>query len=358
MLIYLTSDKNKGVFNFLTENNGIPIRSFIGEFTLLDFVANDLSNFDSCRYLAVDLECLLDVPEGLYEAAESIQKWFDRRLIIFARELNPELEKGLLERAVYNIITGDPDEWEERITRAFSPGGMTAQDHIKNTYTREETTAEQHLATAEEVNSVIHSDSTSYQASIEEKYGLEEMVMVAGSQNRTGTTTTAIQMANFLANQGKLVAYVEANDHNHLRTIISAYHMKKEEDKAGEWWQTKGVDYLLNDGVSANAYDYIIFDLGVLKEDVMKPFSQGDIKILCGSGKCFERDQLSVATGFCKKENIEDVNTLIAFLSKEEQLKNVYHTAKYVAYAPDLMGWHQNADLFKDVFKLNEGDRK
>ncbi|HEY5557806.1 hypothetical protein [Acetobacterium sp.] len=352
MLIYLTSDKNKRVFDGQTQENGIPIRPFIGEFTLLDFVSNDLSKFvDSCRFLAVDLDCLLDVPEGLYEAIESIRMWFELRLIIFAREISPEIKQGLLDRNIYNIVTGDPNEWENLINSVFSEGGITYQDHINNTVLGE-APIEKERSIAEEVKIVTQPKIIVRQVPIKKKDRVAN-IMVAGSQNRTGTTTTAIQIANYLANQGKLVAYVEANEHNHLKSIIEAHRMTKEEDSMGEWWQTQGVDYLLSDGVSSNDYDYIIFDLGVLNEDVIEPFSQGNIKIICGSGNCFERDQLLFATSFCNKENIEDVNTLITFLSQEEQSKKLYTAAKYVKYAPNIMGWHENVNLYNDIFKIN-----
>jgi len=352
MLIYLTSEKNKDVFNFLTEEKGLPIRPFIGDFTLLDFANNDLSKFDSCRYLAVDLECLLDMPEGLYEAIKSIRNYFICRIIIFAHKLEPEIKQELLDLDIYNIVTGDPNEWKDLITQAFSPGGMTYQDYIKKAMVKE-TPIEPQRPIVEEVIITTQPKAMVPQAPPKDKTGAE-YIMVAGSQNRTGATTTAIQIANYLANQGKLVAYVEANEHNHLKSIIEAYRMKKEDDDEGEWWQKKGVDYLLSDGVSSNSYDYIIFDLGVLTDDVIEPFSQGNIKILCGSGKCFERDQLLAAMKYCENKTIKDLNLFVSFLSKEEVvLKKIYPTANYMKYAPNIMGWHENEDLFNNIFKLN-----
>ena len=90
MLLYVTSNQNNGIFDFLKKENGMPIKKFIGDYELAAFVENDLSKFASYRYLAVDLECLTDIPEGLFKAIEGIKQWFLQRLIIFAREITPE----------------------------------------------------------------------------------------------------------------------------------------------------------------------------------------------------------------------------------------------------------------------------
>jgi hypothetical protein len=353
MLIYLTTDKNNGVFDFLLEENGIPTRKFIGEFSLVDFVKNNLSKFDSCRYLVVDLESLLDIPEGLFSAIDAVKEWFLPRLIIFSRNIDPDLKQELLEHEVYNIISGDPLEYKDLILKALSPEGMTFQDYIVSS--SNESLKSNQTPIADKIKESIEIEDDPQHTINHNDTFIERAVMVAGSQHRTGTTTTAIQMANFLANQGKSVAYMEVNQHNHLKNIIEAYHMKLIKTEEGDYWQMKGVDYFLNDGIFMKDYDYFVFDLGVIGEVEIEPFSKGDIKILCGSGKSFERDHLLYATSFCKKENIEGVNTIISFLSKEEQVtvKELFKTAKFAEFSPNLMGWHENEELFKDIFKFN-----
>lgn len=368
MLLYVTSNQNNGIFDFLKKENGMPIKKFIGDYELAAFVENDLSKFASYRYLAVDLECLLDIPEGLFKAIHAIQDWFEQRLIIFAREITPELKQELLNREVYNIITGDPRDFEAQILRAVSRTGITYQDQLLNDEIHEAVAIEQPsiaeiikrpvviddqpLTEMPFIETVI-ADPMEPEARAEPE---EQFIIVAGSQRRTGTTTTAIQLANYLANQGKMVAYMEANDHNHLKPIIEAYRMKKEEIEDGEWHQTKGVDYFYQDGLVMKTYDYIIFDVGVLNEDVIEPFSQGHIKILCGAGKCFERAALNQALAHYQKDELEEINLLLNFIAPEEEatLKTFFPTAQFSQYAPNIMGWHANKELFRQLLKRNE----
>lgn len=356
MLLYLTTDKNNGIFDFLLEENGIPTRKFIGEFSLVDFVKNNLSKFDSCRYLAVDLESLSDVPEGLFSTIESIQEWFSIRLIIFSRSIEPDLKQELLDHEVYNIVCGNPEDYKDLILQTLSPGGITFQDYIVSP--SNEATKSNPVPIADKIKEATQTDEILLEGgndTEDDERPIERAVMVVGSQHRTGTTTTAIQMANFLANQGMKVAFMEVNKNNHLKSIVEAYRMKLVENEEGDYWQMKGVDYFLNDGVFMKDYDYFVFDLGVLGESEIEAFSKGDIKVLCGSGKSFERDHLIYATSFCKKENIDGVNTIISFLSKEEQVtvKELFNTAKFAGFSPNLTGWHVNVDLFKDIFKFS-----
>lgn len=368
MLLYVTSNQNNGIFDFLKKENGMPIKKFIGDYELAAFVENDLSKFASYRYLAVDLECLLDIPEGLFKAIHAVQDWFEQRLIIFAREITPELKQELLNREVYNIITGDPWEFEAQILKAVSRTGITYQDQLLNDEIHEAVAIEQPsiaeiikrpvvvddqpLTEMPFIETVI-ADPMEPEARAEPE---EQFIIVAGSQRRTGTTTTAIQLANYLANQGKMVAYMEANDHNHLKPIIEAYRMKKEEIEDGEWHQTKGVDYFYRNGLVMKTYDYIIFDVGVLNEDVIEPFSQGQIKILCGAGKCFERAALNQVLAHYQKDELEEINLLLNFIAPEEEatLKTFFPTAQFSQYAPNIMGWHANKELFRQLLKRNE----
>ncbi|KNZ42424.1 hypothetical protein [Acetobacterium bakii] len=362
MLIYVTSTQNNGIFDFLnTKATGMPIKKFIGDYELSAFVDNDLSKFPSYRYLAVDLECIMDMPEGLFKAVEAINDWFELRLIIFAREIKPELKQELINREVYNIITGDPREYEELIKKAVSRNGITYQDHLLKDEIHDVVAIEQppiaEVIRKPSMEETITIDELPLQEVInEEGERVERFICVAGSQRRTGTTTTAIQLANYLANQGKMVAYIEVNDHHHLKSIIEAYRMKKEEIEDGEWYQTKGVDYFYQDGTLMKTYDYIIGDIGVLSEDVIDVFETGDIKILCGAGKCFERNALNAVLELNRDHSIEDANLILNFIAPEEQmiLNGFFPAAQFTGYTPNLMGWSVNKELFKSLLKINE----
>lgn len=343
MLLYITGTEHSSVFDFLTEKKGMPIKKFIGEYNLATFVSNDLSNFDSYKYLAVDIDCLQDMPESLFDAIEAIKDWFECKLILYAREIDGEMREELIKREVYNlIVSANQEEVEELILKAVSPGGIPYQDYL-NEYVSEEVVVEQAPVLSEAILEVENS------MEFKREEGNEKLILVAGSEHRVGTTSVAIQLANFLANQGKMVAYMEFNEHKHLKQIIDAYRMKKEEVEDSIWYQLKGVDYFYQDGVLMQKYDYLIFDLGVMNEDDLDKLDQADYRILCGSSKCFERSALNKWMRLLSENKIEDYHLLLSFVSKEEQetIKKLYPKAACLQYSPNLMGWQENLEVFK-----------
>jgi hypothetical protein len=344
MLLYITSEEHAAVFDFLTDAKGIPIKKFVGEYSLTSFVANDLNKFESYKYLAVDLDCLQDMPEGLFQAIESIKDWFAIKLILYAQELESELREELIQKDVYNlIVTQNQQEAEELILKAVSPGGIPYQSYLDEVVP-EKIVIEQPPVLKEilivEPEKDIRSDE-----------GHEKMILLAGSEHRVGTTSVAIQLANFLANQGKMVAYMEFNEHRHLKQIIDAYRMRKEEVEESIWHQLKGVDYFFTEGVLMQQYDYLIFDLGVLTEDNLDPFGQGDLRILCGASKCFERGSLNRRIKMLKSNEITEFEMMLSFVSKEEQetVQKIYPKSRFTHFSPNLMGWQENQEIFKSL---------
>ena len=136
MFIYLTSEKNNVIFDFLKDQSGQTVKKFIGDFNFQEFVSDHLMSYDSCRYLAVDLECIDDYPDGFFDAVDSILQYFNfhLRLIVVSFDVDGDILAGLYKRGVFNIITGtDKDTVEKRILKVFSQGSNA---HRKTTSPR------------------------------------------------------------------------------------------------------------------------------------------------------------------------------------------------------------------------------
>lgn len=352
MILYITCSEHSTVFDFLTEKKGMPIKKFIGEYNLATFVTNDLSKFESFKYLAVDIDCLQDMPDSLFQAIEAINDWFELKLILYAREIDSELREELIKREVYNLIVSkNQREVEELILKAVSPGGIPYQNYLDE-YVPEDIVVEQPPI----ININESTDDAELSSNFPEERH-EKMVLVAGSEHRVGTTSIAIQLANYLANQGKMVAYMEFNEQKHLKQIIDAYRMKKEEVEDSVWYQLKGVDYFYQDGVLMQQYDYLIFDLGILTEENLSPFEQGDLKILCGASKCFERLELNKRLKLVKDCNVTDYHMLLSFVSNQEQatIQKFFPNALFTRFSPNLMGWQEHIDIFKTILSNLKG---
>lgn len=344
MFIYLTSEKNNVIFDFLKDQSGQTVKKFIGDFNFQEFVSDHLMSYDSCRYLAVDLECIDDYPDGFFDAVDSILQYFNfhLRLIVVSFDLDGDILAGLYKRGVFNIITGtDKDTVEKRILKVFSQDGMSPEDHnlgdafssLKSSNIPIATPVQDDLIPT--IQTVIKNESV-----FEEK-----IIAVVGSQRRTGTSTTAFQLANYIASKGKSVAYMEGNNHQHLKEIVKTYKMEERD----QVWQMNGVDYLFSDSEFFKHYHYIIADLGELNEDKVEFIKNSHFVILCGDAKCYEKNHLIQAITFLKSSGISAYHLFLHFVAPNELLllKSQYEDAYFFETTPQLFGWTVNSKLFK-----------
>lgn len=351
MFIYLTSEKNNNIFDFLEESSGQSVKKFIGDFNFKEFVSNHLMSYDSCRFLAVDLECINDYPESLYDAIDMIRQYFNYqlRIIIVSFDLDQEIRNNLSKRDINNIVEGSTkDEVEKTIIKIFSGNGIEkCENSTQNTFS----VNTQNTIADPPVVSVIKQDMPEISETPikTDQVFKEKIICVAGCQRRTGTTTTAFQLSNYIASKGKTVAYLEGNDHGHLSDIAKSYQMQKISNGI---WQMNGVDYMLSDSEFFKHYHYIIIDLGELTEDGLGFYKDCDIKLLCGDAKCYEKKHIDETILRLVTADITDYKLFLHFVAPNELLllKSIYQDAFYFETTAQLFAWTMNQHLFKQLF--------
>jgi hypothetical protein len=160
------------------------------------------------------------------------------------------------------------------------------------------------------------------------------MIGIAGIERSTGTTTAAMELANYLNNEGAKVLYSEANKHNHLPDIASWLSFKAEDDH-----------YINNDiyYYPESQFDqelgvhFIILDIGSISENknrTMKIMSGMDEIILVSGNKLYERHALTAAL---KELHELDVHILFNLTDEEDlpDLKKIYvNKAKSILSLP------------------------
>lgn len=125
-----------------------------------------------------------------------------------------------------------------------------------------------------------------------------ENVIVAflGTEQRTGTTTTAFHAAEWLCDSGAKVSYTEANQHYHLKKIMEYLHISKVTDH----YSRKNIEYFENAAFDMeNGSNFILLDLGSIKENtnwVMQIIKEVvDQVVLVAGGKSYEAEALKTA---------------------------------------------------------------
>jgi hypothetical protein len=324
VLLYLSSNENIGIFDFLSKEKGMVIKKLSGEFYLKKFVIHDMRNLSHYSHFAIDLKALKDTENEIIEAIIAFKTMYDSRIIIFAEGLKreDELISRLIEEKIYNvIISKEIQEIKNEILKCLSDVGKREEDwNLKETYEN------QYIFNNKNIK-----------------------IAVVGVSSRVGTTTTAFNMARFLFNIGAKVSYTEANDSGHLKEIAAYYEFLKLEN----YYRYKGVEYYPNKQFP-NDVNYQIFDLGSLNKGNIAIFKSCDIKILCSGSKPYELIETYEAINSIKDVNY---NILFSSISYEENLKirksfeNSKDNIHFLKYSPSLFDGKINEDIYKEIIK-------
>ena len=327
MLLYMTSNQNVGLFDFLVKKQGIIVKKLSGEFYLKKFVINDMRNLSHYSFVAIDLSALKDTEDEIMEAVMAFKSMYYSRLIIFAERMNysnPFVSR-LVEEGIYNIITAtEIEEIKSEIVMCVSDEGMGYHDIIKG-FAAGELTPE---------------------------YSFKEETItigVAGVLSRIGTTTTAMNLANYLASIGAKVSYIEANANNHLNTLPDAYKGMKAEDDCIRY---KGVNYMTIKSGNKENSNFSVFDFGVLNDGNLKALKYSKVVIICGGYKPYEFKALHNAMMKLKELSI---NIILSFIpergrvSLKNELQSENSIVHFADYSPDLFDGTVNNRIWKDI---------
>ena len=112
MLLYLTTEENNGVFDFLMtpEYGNLHVKKYVGIFDLLIYLVQNLRNVIGIYdFIAVDLEAVRNKEPEILEALKQFMVMLDKsRLIVFAgsRKKGDRLLMDMVQAGVYNIEGG------------------------------------------------------------------------------------------------------------------------------------------------------------------------------------------------------------------------------------------------------------
>lgn len=337
MLLYLSSEENSGLCDFMGAETGLVIKKLIGEFDLKQFVVRDMKNLGHYRFIAIDYSALRNSDEEIIEALDGMKALSDMRIILFAEKQergSSQIEK-LVGLGIYNIILStDYYEIKDEFRKCCSEDGMAYIEALR-------------LATINEESIIDVNQRMSFK-------GENVRIAVSGTMQRIGTTTIAINLANYLASIGAKVGYIEANGNDHLKSILNAERVMK---KVGEECEYRGVKYLNSSDAINSDYDFLILDLGVINQEKALIMKACDIRILVAGGKAYEiENTIKGLTILSDKAT----NVIFNFVpgSQELSIKRLVGEAverlHFAVCSPDLFSWEANKVLFQNIIEPNE----
>jgi len=249
MLLYLTSNDHINLLDFLNDEHGIIIKKLSGTFSLKQFVLGDLRSLNHFQFMVIDLNAIKDSNSDIMEAINAYKKMFASRLIFYIEdiEVHHDLALKLIDNGIFNIVTAtDIEALRAAFFKAISDLGISKRNMMLK------------LAPDE---FALNSSVDSYEFSKK-----EIKIAVTGVQHRVGTTTMAINLANYLSNIGAKVCYVEANEHDHLSKLPAFYQgMTVKEDVI----LYNRVKYLSLHSECHDEFDFIIYDMGVIENRII-----------------------------------------------------------------------------------------
>ncbi|MGV8147314.1 MAG: hypothetical protein ACLKAK_12965 [Alkaliphilus sp.] len=329
MLLYLTSNKNIEIFDFLTHEHGIVIKKLSGSFKLKQFIIEDMRSLEHYSYFAIDFSALKDDEGEIIEAIKAFKRMFSSRIIIYIENIkeNIGLADKLIELGVYNIISSDTvEEFKKEIQKATSGEGISKRE-IQNKLN--ELTGIKNY----QISEYLFSDKNI-------------KIAVAGAAHKVGTTTTALNMVNYLASIGAKVCYVEANTNNHIVQIARANaDMIVRED----YIEYRGVKYLALNSQSEEEFDFLIYDMGVLGAKTINAFKNNcDVAILCAATKPYEIGAYNKARELLGGA---EFHAVLSFAGEIEKLKleKQYNNLFFPKYSPDLFDGEKNMNIWEQI---------
>ncbi|SNT21593.1 hypothetical protein SAMN05446037_10543 [Anaerovirgula multivorans] len=331
MLLYLTSNENVNLFDFLENEHGIIIKKLSGHFSMKQFVIQDMRSLEHYRYMAVDVNALKDVDTEIIEAVNAFKKLHSSRLIFYMEDIKKyeQLIHELINTGIYNILTAsDVTLLKMEILKAISNLGISKRE-IQSKFMKDEI-------------------KTNYIKANRSFIKKEIKIAVTGVQNRVGTTTMAINLANFLWYIGARVCYVEANEHHHLIKLSEYYQGMREKDGV---IFNNGVKYLNLHSVCHDEFDFIIYDMGVVNNKIIAAIRKScDVAIICATGKPYESNDIQSIESLLDEKLIYKVFSLVAEFDKS-RIKKQDRSIYFSNYTPDYFDSEVNDELWEAIIK-------
>ena len=338
LLLYMSSNRNMGLMDKPCEENAIVLKQINGEFELSKFAIQDMSNMNCYQYIAIDLTCLKDSDDEIINTVVGIKSMYDIRIIILAPGYSNDtpILGRLFAEGIYNIITVDKTKvLHEEISNCLNTG-MQYKDAIKYRLQAE--------TYAKSPKVII------------QKQNIKQVISVGvcGALHRIGTTVQALNITKFLNENGYSACYIEDNGHGHIETLTEFYDIKQSKNGLITY---QGIDIFIEPDIKSilkSGYDFLVYDLGMFEEIVIKQFLIKDIRIVCVGSKPWEApciNQVFKNIEGCDSVHFIFSSTPRAMENEIRKLMGKYSDKTYFSeYLPNMIDETINTKVYRGIF--------
>lgn len=239
----------------------------------LKYIKNNIISLSDIEFLIVDLSALDDLDDDILQAFKMYRTMYDEtRCIVVApyRKAGDLLLSQLFALGIWNIIaTNDYLEMKKGLELCLSQKGMSFKDALA--FKDVKKTEEIDLNEVKAVSRV--------------------MIGFTGTQNRIGTTHSAVMLAGCLRKKGYMVATVEFNQSCTFQKIREDFGEKYHDHF---YFTLNGIDYYPDinresfQKVLEKSYNFIIMDFGNFQECNLEEFHKCHVRLICAGSKAWE----------------------------------------------------------------------
>jgi hypothetical protein len=313
MILYLSSQRNSGLFYYLEEHHR-TLSVLQGKFDMLDFLKCDYSRRNE-KVLIIDYEAIKaendeDRIEKLIKVVETFRIAFSSQTLIVYLDndvefdLKKEIYQELVELNFYNIITAsDLETIQTEGLMCINEGHLSVQYHKGAKHLVA-------LASDDEEEELEEETISSHQLYDKKFQQTGVIIGVYGTQSRIGTTSVVFNMANVLKEMGALVACKETDAKQHFKMIFDACPGAIQKEDCTHYL---GIDYFSKDenDIEIEKYNFLIVDLSVVSENNLVVLDEDKVNVVVGGVKPYEIEDTKKAKKLFKDNDLP-VNLLLA----------------------------------------------
>lgn len=327
MILYLTSKNRVNLLDFAEKETNLIAKKLTGRFSLMQFVIKDMRNFSHFKYFVIDRDAVIEDDAEFVKAIASFQIMNEARIIVLAEGLQTEslFAKELIHSGVTDLVTAQEiEDIQSEILECLSDNGM---QRYKMSPSPAQSNNELSLPQHEQYRFTCTNIT----------------IAIAGSDRRTGVTTTAFNLVCWINSHGGSACYVEANTSKHLAHIVQLF--QPEQDRNA--YVLEQMDFYFTKELNKD-YNFIVIDCGVLGEKLLQEeFVNAEVRILCGSAMPYELPVFYKAIRRCKEYPVKALGLFVPGDLQPHVQRLISDNIQFGESSHDLFDPNVNVSIYK-----------
>ncbi|MBP3923200.1 MAG: hypothetical protein J6D27_09545 [Ruminiclostridium sp.] len=286
--IVIAQKKNQGILDHLRRELEMNVK--FTSITNLDyFIKNELKYYEYITHIIVDMGCTDEQGEAFLTEIEALRLSTDVPIIIYAEDKFPgdEVLSTIARKGLANIIGETPKKLKRDSKRRMKDDIREAL--VKSNPEHPIGLREERQKRFDTTYSPAKVDKREQTAPSYKNINLQVSIGVIGSQHRVGTTTFAMQLADYFTVRGAKVAFMSRNEYTDSDLLMLKETYSKDIKEQGRYFTYRDIDFYAfgREPEDAGVYNVIILEFGMNHKQLDDEFFKcGYRYVVSGFNEC------------------------------------------------------------------------